>query len=118
MWFYFSGRRQVWWLRKPRSDYTYVVDMSDSYGAVVFVDSLIATEVVKFLRPLKNALFVFYLPVPGTHMPPLPATIHTYATSLESFATKTAASIWTQLRPRCRSATDTETVVKAVWSSC
>jgi len=118
VWFYFSGRRQVWWLRKPRNDYTYVVDMADSYGAVVFVDSLIATEAAKFLRPLKNALFVFYQSVPGFHMPPLPATIHTYATSLEFYATKTAASIWTQLRPKCRSASDVETVVKAVWSSC
>jgi hypothetical protein len=118
VWFYFSGRRQVWWLRKPRSDYTYVVDMADSYGAVVFVDNLIAAEVAKFLRPLKNALFIFHAPVPGVYMPPLPATIHTYATSLDSFATKIAATVWTQLRPKCRSADDVETVVKAVWSSC
>jgi hypothetical protein len=118
VWFYFSGRRQVWWLRKPRSDYTYVVDMADSYGAVVFVDSLIAAEVAKFLRPLRSALFVFYAPVPGVYIPPLPATVHTYAASLDSFATKIAASIWTQLRPKCRSADDVETVVKAVWSSC
>jgi len=118
VWFYFSGRRQVWWLRKPRNDYTYVVDMADSYGAVVFVDGLIATEVAKFLRPLKSALFIFYAPVPGVYMPPLPATLHTYATSLDTFATKIAATVWTQLRPRCRSADDVETVVKAVWSSC
>jgi hypothetical protein len=118
VWFYFSGRRQVWWLRKPRSDYTYVVDMADSYGAVVFADNLIAAEVAKFLRPLKNALFIFHAPVPGVYMPPLPATIHTYATSLDSFATKIAAAVWTQLRPKCRSADDVETVVKAVWSSC
>jgi hypothetical protein len=118
LWFYFSGRRQVWWLRKPRSDYTYVVDMADSYGAVVFVDSLIAADVVKFLRPPKRALFVFYAPVPGVYMPPLPATLHTYAASLEEYATKIAASIWTQLRPGCRSAEDSNTVVKAVWSSC
>jgi hypothetical protein len=118
VWFYFSGKRQVWWLRKPRGDYTYVVDMADSYGAVVFVDNLIAAEVAKFLRPLKNALFIFHAPVPGAYMPPLPATVHTYATSLESFATKIAASIWAQLRPKCRSADDVETVVKAVWSSC
>jgi hypothetical protein len=118
LWFYFSGRRQVWWLRKPRNDYTYVVDMADSYGAVVFVDSLIAHEVVKFLRPLKNALFVFYMSVPGVHMPPLPATMHTYAAPLESYATGVAASIWAQLRPKCRSANNTETVVKAVWLSC
>ena len=118
LWFYFGGKRQVWWLRKPRSDYTYVVDMADSYGAVVFVDSLIAAEVVKFLRPLKNALFVFYLPVPGVQIAPLPAVNHTYAAPLESYATKTAVSIWTQLRPKCRSASDVETVVRAVWSSC
>ena len=118
VWFYFSGRRQVWWLRKPRSDYTYVVDMADSYGAVVFVDSLIAQEVAKFLRPLRNALFIFYAPVPGVHMPVLPAAAHTYAASLDSFATRIAASIWAQLRPRCRSADDVETVVRAVWSSC
>jgi hypothetical protein len=118
VWFYFSGRRQVWWLRKPRADYTYVVDMADSYGAVVFVDSLIAAEVAKFLRPLRRALFIFYASVPGVYMPPLPATLHTYATSLDAFATKIAASTWAQLRPRCRSADDVETVVKAVWSSC
>jgi len=118
VWFYFGGRRQVWWLRKPRMDYTYVVDMADSYGAVVFVDSLIAAEVVKFLRPLRNALFVFYTPVTGVHTPPLPATMYTRATSLEPFATRVAASIWAQLRPKCRSVSDTETVVKAVWSSC
>jgi hypothetical protein len=118
LWFYFSGRRQVWWLRKPRTDYTYVVDMADSYGAVVFVDSLIAHEAVKFLRPLKNALFVFYMSVSGVHMPPLPATMHTYAAPLESYATGVAASIWAQLRPKCRSANNTETVVRAVWSSC
>ncbi len=117
-WFYFSGKRQVWWLRKPRNDYTYVVDMADSYGAVVFVDNLIAQEVAKFLRPLRNALFIFHAPVHGVYMPPLPAVVHTYATSLESFAVKIAASIWIQLRPRCRSADDVETVVKAVWSSC
>ncbi len=118
VWFYYSGRRQVWWLRKPRADYTYVVDMADSYGAVVFVDNLIAQEVAKFLRPLKNALFIFHAPIHGVYMPPLPATVHTYAASLDSFATKIAASIWTQLRPRCRSADDVETVVRAVWSSC
>jgi len=118
VWFYFSGRRQAWWLRKPRNDYTYVVDMADSYGAVVFVDNLIAAEVAKFLRPLKNALFIFHAPVPGVYTPPLPATLHTYATPLDTFATKIAASVWTQLRPRCRSADDVETVVKAVWSSC
>jgi hypothetical protein len=118
VWFYFSGRRQVWWLRKPRSDYTYVIDMADSYGAVVFVDNLIATDVAKFLRPLKSALFVFHAPVSGVYMPPLPATLHTYATSLDTFATKIAASTWIQLRPRCRSADDVETVVRAVWSSC
>jgi hypothetical protein len=117
IWFYFSGRRQVWWLRKPRNDYTYVVDMADSYGAVVFVDNLIATDVVKFLRPLKSALFVFHAS-PGVYTPPLPAAVHTYATGLDSFATRIAASIWAQLRPRCRSADDVETVVKAVWSSC
>jgi len=118
VWFYFGGRRQVWWLRKPRADYTYVVDMADSYGAVVFVDNLVAAEVAKFLRPVRNALFVFYMSIPGVYMPPLPATIHTHAVSLESFATRVAASIWAQLRPRCRSVSDTETVVKAVWSSC
>jgi hypothetical protein len=118
MWFYFSGRRQVWWLRKPRTDYTYVVDMADSYGAVVFVDNLIASEVAKFLRPLKDALFIFHAPVPGVYMPALPAVVHTYAAALDSFATKIAASIWTQLKPRCRAAEDTETVVRAVWSSC
>ena len=118
IWFYFSGRRQVWWLRKPRNDYTYVVDMADSYGAVVFVDDLIAAEAAKFLRPLKRALFVFHAPVPGVYMPPLPAALHTYATSLDTFATKIAASIWTQMRPKCRAAEDVETVVRAVWSSC
>jgi hypothetical protein len=118
IWFYFSGKRQVWWLRKPRSDYTYVVDMADSYGAVVFVDNLIAQEVAKFLRPLKNALFIFHAPIPGVHIPVLPATAHTYATSLDSFATRIAASIWAQLRPRCRAVDDVETVVRAVWSSC
>jgi hypothetical protein len=118
VWFYFSGRRQVWWLRKPRSDYTYVVDMADSYGAVVFVDSLIAVEVAKFLRPLKSALFIFHAPVPGVHMPVLPATVHAYAAPLDSFATKIAAAVWAQLRPRCRAGEDVETVVKAVWSSC
>jgi len=117
-WFYFSGRRQVWWLRKPRTDYTYVVDMADSYGAVVFVDNLVAQEVVKFLRPLKNALFIFHAPVPGVHMPALPAAVHTYAAPLDTFATKIAASVWTQLRPRCRAPDDVETVVRAVWSSC
>jgi hypothetical protein len=117
IWFYFSGRRQVWWLRKPRNDYTYVVDMADSYGAAVFVDNLVAADVVKFLRPLRRALFIFHAP-PGVYMPSLPATLHTYATSLESFATKIAASIWAQLRPRCRAADDVETVVRAVWSSC
>jgi hypothetical protein len=118
IWFYFSGRRQVWWLRKPRNDYTYVVDMADSYGAVVFVDSLVAADVVKFLRPPKRALFVFYVPVSGVHLPPLPATYHPYATSLDSYATKVAASTWIQLKPKCRSADDVDIIVKAVWSSC
>ena len=118
VWFYFSGRRQVWWLRKPRNDYTYVVDMADSYGAVVFVDSLIAAEVAKFLRPLRSALFIFYVSIPGIRMPVLPAAVTTYAAELDSFATKIAASIWTQLRPKCRAAEDVETVVRAVWSSC
>jgi hypothetical protein len=118
LWFYFSGRRQVWWLRKPRNDYTYVVDMADSYGAVVFVDDLIAAEVAKFLRPLKRGLFVFHTSVPGIYMPVLPNMVHTYSATLDSYATKIAASIWTQLRPRCRSADDVETVVRAVWSSC
>jgi hypothetical protein len=118
VWFYFSGRRQVWWLRKPRNDYTYVVDMADSYGAVVFVDNLIAQEVAKFLRPLRSALFIFHAPVPGAYIPPLLATAHTYAAALDSFATKVAASIWAQLRPKCRAGDDVETVVRAVWSSC
>ena len=119
VWFYFSGRRQVWWLRKPRNDYTYVVDMADSYGAVVFVDNLIAQEVAKFLRPLKNALFIFHMQVPGVYMPALPAVVHANATPLaDTSAIRIAASVWTQLRPRCRSADDVETVVRAVWSSC
>jgi hypothetical protein len=118
LWFYFSGRRQVWWLRKPRADYTYVIDMADSYGAVVFVDDMIAEDVAKFLRPLRSALFVFHATVPGVHMPPLPATIHTYAASLESFATRVAAAVWSQLKPKCRSMDDADTIVRAVWSSC
>jgi hypothetical protein len=118
IWFYFSGKRQVWWLRKPRADYTYVIDMADSYGAVVFVDNLIAPDVAKFLRPLKNALFIFHAPVPGVYIPTLPAAVHTYAAPIDSFATKIAATIWSQLRPKCRAAEDVETIVRAVWSSC
>jgi hypothetical protein len=119
IWFYFSGKRQVWWLRKPRNDYSYVIDMADSYGAVVFVDNLIAPDVAKFLRPMKSALFIFHISVPGVHMPALSAIVHTYATPLaDTSATKIAASIWSQLRPKCRAAEDVETVVRAVWSSC
>jgi len=118
VWFYFSGKRQVWWLRKPRNDYSYVIDMADSYGAVVFVDNLIAQEVAKFLRPMKNALFIFHAPVVGVHIPTLPAIVHTYAAPMDSFATKIAATIWAQLRPRCRATEEVETIVRAVWSSC
>jgi hypothetical protein len=66
LWFYFSNRRQVWWVRKPRSDYSYVIDMADSYGAVVFVDDLIAADFVKFIRPVRSALIVFHRPRPAS----------------------------------------------------
>jgi hypothetical protein len=120
LWFYFSNKRQVWWIRKPRSDYSYVIDMADSYGAVVFVDDLIAADFVKFIRPLKSALIVFHRSPPGLYAPPLPASLHdaygSYA--LEDRATKVAAQLWASLKPQCRSASDVDVVVRAVWGSC
>jgi len=128
LWFYFSPRRQVWWVRKPRSDYSYVIDMADSYGAVVFVDDLIAADFAKFLRPVRSALVVFHRPPPGLYAPPLSATVQdaygTYALEdraarlLEDRATKLAAQLWLQQKPQCRSASEVDAVVRAVWGSC
>ena len=57
IWLYYSTQgRQVWWVRRPQSDYSYVINMADEYGAVVVIDPLAVADALRFIKPPQRHL--------------------------------------------------------------
>jgi len=114
VWFYYSVQgRQVWWVRRPQTDYSYVVNMADEYGAVVVIDPLAAAEAVRFIKPPQRALI--FVVAQGAPFP-RPVVKQTKATyrSVEE-AVKEAII---KAKPACRGESPADVAARFFWRNC
>jgi len=116
VWFYYSAQgRQVWWVRRPQSDYSYVINMADEYGAVVVIDPLAVADALRFIKPPQRALiFVVTREIPfQLPQPPVKPTKLTY-TSVEA-AIRDAVI---RVRPTCHGDNPHYVVQRFFWNNC
>ena len=72
VWLYYAPRRQVWHVYSAEADFSAIVEMAETFGAVVFVDNRVAAEFWKSLvvppAGFRKALIIINDAVPA---PPL-----------------------------------------------
>jgi len=114
IWFYYSSLgRQVWWVRRPQSDYSYVINMADEYGAVVVIDPLAAADALRFIKPPQRALIFVVAQGAPFPQPVVKPTKSTY-TSVEA-AVRDAVI---RAKPACRGDSPHYVVQRFFWNNC
>jgi len=114
IWLYYTQQgRQVWWVRRPQSDYSYVINMADEYGAVVVIDHLAVADVLRFIKPPQKALIFVVTQSTSFSQPVVKPTKATYP-SVET-AVRDAVI---RVRPTCRGESPTEVTRRFFWNNC
>jgi hypothetical protein len=114
VWFYYTAQgRQVWWVRRPQSDYSYVINMADEYGAVVVIDPLAAADALRFIKPPQKALIFVVAreaPFPRPVVKPASASYRSVEEAVRDAVVK--------VRPACRGEAPAEVVARFFWRNC
>ncbi len=114
LWFYYSAQgRQVWWVRRPQSDYSYVINMADEYGAVVVIDPLAAADALRYIKPPQRALIFVVSPSAPFPKPIVKPTDAAYRSVEE--AVKEAII---KVKPSCRWESPAEAAARFFWNNC
>jgi len=114
IWFYYSAQgRQVWWVRRPQTDYSYVINMADEYGAVVVIDPLAAADALRFIKPPQRALIFVVAQGVSFPQPPVKPTKATY-TSVEAAVRDAIIKV----KPTCRGDTPHYVAQRFFWNNC
>jgi hypothetical protein len=118
IWLYYTQQgRQVWWVRRPQSDYSYVINMADEYGAVVVIDPLAAADALRYIKPPQKALiFVVVRELPFQLQLPQPVVKTTKSTYTSVEAAIRDAVI--KMRPSCRGDSPHYVVQRFFWNNC
>jgi hypothetical protein len=114
VWLYYAQQgRQVWWVRRPQQDYSYVINMADEYGAVVVIDPLAAAEALRFIKPPRRAL-IFVVAREAQFPQPVVKPTKTAYASVEA-AVRDAVI---KARPACRGESPSEAARRFFWHNC
>jgi hypothetical protein len=114
IWFYYVQQgRQVWWVRRPQSDYAYVINMADEYGAVVVIDPLAAADALRFIKPPRRALIFIVAREAPFPRPVAKPTKLTYRSVEE--AVKEAV---VKVNPACRGESPADVAARFFWHNC
>jgi len=114
IWFYYSSLgRQVWWVRRPQQDYSYVINMADEYGAVVVIDPLAAADALRFIKPPQKALIFVAAQAAPFPRPVVKQTKATYRSVEE--AVKEAVI---KAKPACRGESPADVAARFFWNNC
>ena len=114
VWFYYTRvGRQVWWVRRPQSDYSYVINMADEYGAVVVIDPLAAADALRFIKPPQRALIFVVAQSAPFPQPVVKPTKMTYRNVEEAVRDAVIKA-----RPSCRGETPAEVARRFFWNNC
>ena len=113
-WFYYTQQgRQVWWVRRPQSDYSYVITMADEYGAVVVIDPLAAADALRFIKPPNRALIFIVAreaPFPQPVVKPTSASYRSVEEAVREAVVK--------VRPACRGEAPAAVAARFFWRNC
>jgi hypothetical protein len=114
IWLYYTQQgRQVWWLRRPQSDYSFVINMADEYGAVVVIDPLAAADALRFIKPPQRALIFVVAreaPFPRPIVKPTRLTYRSVEEAVRDAVIKIA--------PSCRGESPAEVTARFFWHNC
>jgi len=114
VWFYYSSLgRQVWWVRRPQTDYSYVINMADEYGAVVVVDPLAAADALRFIRPPHRALIFI-----AAREAPLPRPVVKPTKAAYASAEAAVRDAVLKANPACRGESPAEVAARFFWRNC
>jgi hypothetical protein len=114
IWFYYTTQgRQVWWVRRPQTDYSYVINMADEYGAVVAIDPLAAADALRFIKPPQRALIFVAAQAAPFPRPVVKAVKATYRSVEE--AVKEAVI---KAKPTCRGESPADVAARFFWNNC
>jgi hypothetical protein len=114
IWLYYTQQgRQVWWVRRPQQDYSYVINMADEYGAVVVIDPLAAADALRYIKPPQRALIFVVAQGAPFPQPIVKPTKSTY-TSVEA-AIRDAVI---RVKPTCRGDSPHYVVQRFFWNNC
>ncbi len=114
VWFYYSAQgRQVWWVRRPQSDYSYVINMADEYGAVVVIDPLAAADALRYIKPPQKALIFVVAreaPFPRPVVKPTKAVYRSVEEAVKEAIVKVS--------PTCRGDLPADVAARFFWHDC
>jgi hypothetical protein len=114
IWLYYTQQgRQVWWVRRPQPDYSYVINIADEYGAVVVIDQLAVADALRFIKPPQKALIFVASPSSQFPWPIVKQTKADYRSVEE--AVKEAII---RVRPSCRWESPGEVAARFFWNNC
>ncbi|MFZ8838679.1 MAG: ATP-binding protein [Pyrobaculum sp.] len=114
LWLYYSAQgRQVWWVRRPQQDYSYVINMADEYGAVVVIDPLAAADALRFIKPPQRALIFVVAQAVTLPRPVVKVARATYR-SVEEAVRETII----KMKPSCRAEFPGDVAAKFFWNNC
>jgi hypothetical protein len=114
IWLYYTQQgRQVWWVRRPQSDYSYVINMADEYGAVVVIDPLAVADTLRYIKPPQRA--VIFVVARGVQLPQ-PVVKPTKATYTSVEVAIRDAII--KVRPACRGENPDYVASRFFWNNC
>jgi hypothetical protein len=114
IWLYYTQQgRQVWWVRRPQSDYSYVINMADEYGAVVVIDPLAVADTLRYIKPPQRALIFAVAREAPFPRPVVKQTRLTYRNVEE-----TVRDAVIKVKPSCRGETPGDVVARFFWNNC
>jgi hypothetical protein len=114
IWFYYTQQgRQVWWVRRPQPDYSYVINMADEYGAVVVIDPLAAADALRFIKPPQRALIFVVTPTA-----PFPRPVAKPAKATYRSVEEAVRDVVAKARPACRGESPSDVAARFFWRNC
>jgi hypothetical protein len=114
IWFYYTQQgRQVWWVRRPQTDYSYVINMADEYGAVVVIDPLAAADALRFIKPPQRAL-IFVV----TQSAPFPRPVAKITKATYRSVEEAVRDAVVKAKPSCRGESPADVAARFFWRNC